>query len=153
MILCKVYHFILPDWRVHKILYIALLDRKLLVLHLNLLSMTAISTKLHDSCKCCVAAKSKSLCYQPSSNDLSSKSTHAPVSLGTKPKQLFCSYVSTMLCRFGPNQKQPVQERRGSLFEKLRQRGVTEDVALRRQDIYNRLIAAFSVCDGDDCDW
>ena len=42
--------------------------------------------------------------------------------------------------------------RLGSLYEELRQQGVPEDIAYRRQHIYNRLVATMSEMCGDECD-
>lgn len=71
-----------------------------------------------------------------------------------------CPYLSTMLGRkrslrrLWSKEKSGlgVRVRRGSLFEKLRQRGVPEDIACRRQHIYNRLMTVVSVCCYDDDD-
>jgi hypothetical protein len=60
-------------------------------------------------------------------------------------------YLSSMLCRRKPSphpphpRKQEPQVRRGSLFEKLCHQGVPEDVACRRQDLYNQLLGAVHV--------
>ena len=72
-----------------------------------------------------------------------------------------CPYLSTMLGRklslrrLWSKEKSGlgIRVRRGSLFEKLRQQGVPEDIACRRQHIYNRLMSVVSVCcyDDDDC--
>jgi hypothetical protein len=67
-------------------------------------------------------------------------------------------YLSTMLCRGrpAPSTLVPKQERRqlrrGSLFEKLCQQGVSEDVACQRQDLYNRLRGAVDIGYYDDDD-
>lgn len=65
-------------------------------------------------------------------------------------------YLSTMLCRRQRSRQPAMQVCRGSLFEILRQRGVPEDIASRRQYIYNRLCEVvrldFSNNDNDNDD-
>jgi hypothetical protein len=77
-----------------------------------------------------------------------------------------CAYMSTMLGRrhlFQPpvsckmnasslSSSKIYQVRRGSLFEQLVAKGVSEELACRRQHMYNRLVAALCKSELDDGD-
>jgi hypothetical protein len=79
-----------------------------------------------------------------------------------------CPYISTMLGRrhllhppvsskmtgssSSSSSFKIIRVRRGSLFEKLVAKGVSEELACRRQHMYNRLVAVLSNTESDDGD-
>ena len=87
------------------------------------------------------------------SSSQSSLSSNESTSMNREDGTLNCRgspYLSTMFCRRQRSHPPAMPVCRGSLFEILRQRGVPEDIASRRQYIYNRLCEVVRLDVSDD---